>query len=170
MFAIITNSLWINKKNTDAISWKGPLEKRLQGILCIGIKSPNLVSMLTMQWFRIIWLENSKAVSLNSYTRTHARTHTHTIFFFFFDVVSSWTDLSSSHFEVSLTLLSQDPLKTISHIWVCVSHFKLMECSCSDINRDVEREREVGKQVVYSQYWGKITRDVFSIKGYLCVD
>lgn len=62
------------------------------------------------------------------------------------------------------------PLKTISHIWVCVSHFKLMECSCSDINRDFEREREVGKQVVYSQYWGKITRDMFSIKGYLCVD
>lgn len=126
MFTIITNSLWINKKNTDAISWKGPLEKRLQGILCIGIKSPNLVSMLTMQWFRIIWLGNSNIVSI-----THTHTHTH-MNFSPCVVVCRWKDLSSSLLWGLIDPFGpMDPLKTISHIWVSVSHFKLMECSCS---------------------------------------
>lgn len=164
MFTIITNCLWINKKNTDAISWKGPLEKRLQGILCIRIKSPNSVSTLTTQWFRTTWLGHSNDAFVNS--------HTHKKRWTFFPVLLSAGGkiCLHHHFEVSLTLLSQEPLKTISHIWVSVSHFKLMECLCSDINRDVEREREGEKQVVYSQYWGKITRDMFSIKSYPCAD
>lgn len=139
-----------------------PWKKHQRGILSIRIKSPNLVSMQTMQWFRITWLGHSNIVSVNSHTKKMN---------FFPGLLSAGGKIClHHHFEVSLTLLSQDPLKTISLIWVSVSHFKLMECLCSDINRDVEREREGEKQVVYSQYWGKITRDMFSIKSYPCAD